>query len=383
MKFNPFLEGYGGYVLQQLQDKAKHLTESGVDVINLTIGDPKGALFSPAISSISSSLQTMTQSQYPKTFGTSGLREAITDWIIREYGEQFDPEAHVLSCNGTKEAVFSIPLALDWSSGKRIFIPSLSYPVYKVSAGVFGIPYTELPLSESTQFLPDLNAISDEEWRTCGLFWLNSPHNPTTSIASRTYIEQLLEKAREFDFLVCSDECYNEFYYNEKPVSFLEYPESDQWIVFRSLSKRSHMTAFRSGAIISKNKPLLAHYKKLRASMGVGTPTFIQEGAISAWNDDRHPKEFCAVYQRVRHSLLSSLKKNGFIVFGADAGFYLWVKHPNFQTSESLANFFLSVGILVTPGTAFGSDGEGYVRLVYCETEKRMNEAIKRIKELK
>src|SRR6185436_13168230 len=101
-------------------------------------------------------------------------------------------------------------------------------------------------------------------WAECGLFWLNSPHNPTSAVASRPYLEKLLSLAEKHDFMVCSDECYSELYYDERPASCLEFPDSGRWIVFASLSKRSHMTGYRCGAILSRNEEVTRLMSKMR-----------------------------------------------------------------------------------------------------------------------
>ena len=378
MKFNRYLVEEKAYSLQLAQQKASSY-KGERPLINLTIGDPKGSLYEPVKNSVVKEISAMTFSQYPVPAGNARYLTAVAEWATLYYGVDMDPSSEIVSCNGTKEAIFSIPLLLDWNSGKKLFIPSLSYPVYKSSAGLFNIPIQELSLSEETNFLPDLESITDDEWKTCGLFWINSPHNPTTAIASRDYLEALLKKAEQYDFLVCSDECYNELYYAEKPTSFLEFQNSKHWIVFSSLSKRSHMTGFRMGAILSKNKDLITYLKKMRSPMGVGSPTFIQNAASLAWSDIKHPKENAAYYLTIRNTFKPLLESKGFCVFGADAGFYLWMKHKTISCSDKLVDLFLSSGILVTAGTAFGKDGEGYVRMVYCDTEVTMNEVVERL----
>lgn len=378
MEFNRYLVEEKAYSLQVAQQKAGHY-KGELPLINLTIGDPKGSPYEPVKDALSHDVSTMTCSQYPVAAGNVRYLRSVATWATSYYGVTMDPSSEIVSCNGTKEAIFSIPLLFDWTSGKRLFIPSLSYPVYKSSAGIFNIPVKELPLSETTGFLPDLDSITDEEWKSCGLFWINSPHNPTTAIASKAYLKELLNKAEQYDFLICSDECYNELYYAEKPASFLEFQDSKHWLVFSSLSKRSHMTGFRMGAILSKHKDLIGYLKKMRSPMGVGTPTFIQNASALAWEDNEHARHNALYYGAIRDRLKPILEQKGFSIFGADAGFYLWMKHRTITSSDALVDLFLSVGILVTSGTAFGRDGEGYIRMVYCDTDIVMKDVERRL----
>jgi len=382
MQINPYLVHSKPYFIAALFERQRQLKAAGQDVISLVMGDPIEPTYPAVQAQTLQALQNMPVSQYPKTEGSLAYRQAVADWAQRNYQIQLDPEREILSANGSKEAIFHLSFLFDWSQGHEIWIPSMAYPVYEGSAGVQGIPLRKLPLSEASGFLPDLDAISDADWQRCQLFWLNSPHNPTTAIAGREYFASLLAKAEEFGFIVCSDECYNELYYGpQPPVSALEF-ESQQLIVLRSLSKRSHMTGYRMGAIISRNQELIRLIAKMRAPMGVGTPDFIQAGGIAAWSDDQHPKQFAAAYKGRRDLLVQALEAKGFKVFGAEAGFYLWFSHPRFQLSDPLYEAFIEAGLLLAPGHCFGEDGEGYLRMVYCITDQVAQEVVRRIEKL-
>lgn len=381
MEFNPKLVEHTEYPFSLLQKNLSRLKQEGRTLIDLTIGDPKDETPELVKQNLTREVANMSHSQYPASAGDQEYLNAIAKWAKRTYQADLDPSKHILSCNGSKEAIYKIPMVLDWNSGKKIFIPSLSYPVYEESAYMFNVPVKTLPLSIHSQFLPDLDGISDEEWKTCGIFWINSPHNPTTSIASKNYFKKLLGLAEKYQFLVCSDECYNDIFYTETPTSCLEFSDSQNWIIFRSLSKRSQMTGLRIGAMISKNEKLIAYLKKMRAAMGVGTPTFIQKAAIMAWEDDASLLKNRERYLNKREIILPALKEKGFEIFGGQASFYIWFSHKKLPSSKEIFVFFLNHNIAIAPGTVFGNDGEGYARMVYCETVDVLNEAQKRIKE--
>ncbi len=378
--FNPYLLEEKEYPIAVLVERFNQMRAEGKDVVNLTIGDPQDDAFALVLTKLKEVIAPARRFGYPRGIGSKSYLEAVKTWAKHSYDIDIEPDAEIISCNGTKEAIFSIPLAFDWSDGKQIFMPSLSYPVYEASARTIGVPLKMLALSEETNFLPDLDSISAEEWRSCGIFWLNSPHNPTTAVANRDYFIRLLELADQHGFVLCSDECYNELYYGlEKPVSCLDFPDSQRWLVFRSLSKRSHMTGFRCGAIISKNREIIKMLSRMRQAMGVGTPSFIQEAAREAWLDENHCVAMRAGYIKKRDIILEALERKGFKIFGADAGFYLWISHPALKTSEALSDWFIEGGMLVTPGTAFGEDGEGFVRMVYCLTDSACYDVAARI----
>jgi len=381
--FNPNLIKDAPYPLLALKMQAEELIEKGQDILDLTVGDPQKNTFSKVREGTLSWLENHQVCNYPNAHGEKSLREAISEWAFREYGEPFDADSEIISCNGTKEAIFSVPLVFDFEGGGELFFSSLSYPVYKSSVFLRGIGYRELKVDEKNQFFPDLASISPKIWEKCRLFWINSPHNPTTGIASRDYFKTLLKISEKYGFLVASDECYNDLYYGEKPVSMLEFPQSDRWVVFRSLSKRSHMTGYRSGAILSKNSEFMRLFKKARVPMGVGTPDFVQKGAIEAWRDDLHVEKYRKQYKNDRDLLKPLLEKLGFQIFGAEAGFYFWLCHPTFSKSDELSQIFLKNGLLGVPGTSFGKSGEGFLRIVYCLKKEEILRLVGKLKEFK
>ena len=366
--YNAAVQEEAAYGIGALQEKVEALRNKGVEIINCTIGDPKDPPHPSVSDTLMQSLSSQECSQYPPYIGTKSLREALAQWATQHAGNSLCPNTQVLACNGTKEAVFSFPLLMDWSHGHHILIPSLSYPVYQMSAAYHGIPYTYLPLTESNGFLPNLQAIPAETLKKTRLFWINSPHNPTTAVASKQYLQDLVILAETYDFIVCSDECYNDLYTHTPPASIMEI-DSSHWVCFRSISKCSHMTGYRSGGIFSQNTELMALLKKMRSPMGVGTPSFIQDAATWAWSNETHVEAHREHYNHKRNRLRAAVTQAGIQVFGGDTGFYMWCKSPKYHTSQALAEWFLSKGIMVTPGTVFGPDGDPYIRMVYCVTD--------------
>ena len=378
IRFNSEIINQKPYQITQLQETLKRLEESGESIINASIGDPKDDTPSIIRQAGIDAIESTTFSQYPSYIGKESLRNSIKMWAKNTYNLDVDNATQIIACNGSKEAVFSFPLLFDWVKNNCILSSSLAYPVYKMSANYLNIPFIELPINEFTGFLPDLDVIPEETLTKTQLFWFNSPHNPTTAIASYDYMAKLVALAEKYNFIICSDECYNDLYTHIPPTSILEF-NSEHWVCFRSLSKRSHMTGYRSGAILSKNKTLMAYLKKLRSPMGIGTPSFIQDAATVAWSDENHSNLHRDLYNTKRSLIKNALNNNGFQTFGGDAGFYIWTKHPDFNTSEALSEWFLNKGILVTPGTIFGKDGNPYIRLVFCLKDDELKDMINRI----
>ena len=270
INYNSYLIHQPAYQITELQTKAQNLIQSGRPIINATIGDPKDDTPWGIRDALINRFKEQSFSQYPPHVGSEEFRSVVSKWSNRHYQSDLHPDRHVLSCNGTKEAIFSFPLLFDFND-ELTLIPSLSYPVYESSAQVFNRPIHKMQLTESNHFLPDLDSLSTTTLNNTQLFWINSPHNPTTTVADKQYLEKLVGLAERHNFLICSDECYNDLYDEVEPSSILGI-DSTHWVCFRSLSKRSHMTGYRSGAILSKNETLIAHLKKLRSPMGIGTP---------------------------------------------------------------------------------------------------------------
>ena len=363
---NSYLKEQKEYPLAAIKKRAEQLKAEGKDVIDLTIGDPQEPTFPQAIQSIKQFMDSHPVSQYPLATGSHQYLSAVSSWAKSNYGIELEPITHVFSSNGSKEAIFLFPLVFDWSDGKEIWISSVSYPVYEASARTFSAPVRKLKVTKETGFFPDLTTISSQEWEKCRLYWINSPHNPTSMTVDRGYFQDLLALAEKHDFIVCSDECYNELYERERPACSLDFGDSDRWIAFRSLSKRSHMTGFRVGAVMSKNTEIMAFFRLCRSPIGVGTPMFNQVAGITAWNDESHVQISRKQYAAKRQIIRQALEFKGFEIYGGKHGFYFWISHPQIQSSDGLFDLFLNKNICTIPGTVFGKDGQGYIRIVYC-----------------
>ena len=380
---NPYLKEEQEYPLITVKRQAQQLMAEGQDIIDLTIGDPQDDTFDGARQAIQNFMAENHASQYPLATGSIDYLQAVSDWAQRHYQLKLEPIKHIFSSNGSKEAIFLFALTFDWSTkNKEIWFSSIGYPVYKASARTVNAPIRQLSVDRSSGFFPDLDMIPKSQWKKCRLFWLNSPHNPTSMTVDRTYYQHLLSLADKYGFIVCSDECYNELYQDRRPVCSLDFEMSDRWVAFRSLSKRSHMTGFRVGAVLSKNEEIMKYFRLCRSPIGVGMPNYNQLAGIAAWNDEVHVEHNRLEYQKKRQLISSVLAEKGFEIHGGESGFYFWLSHPKYPTASQLCNLFLEQAVCVTPGTAFGTDGESYVRLVYCISMDLCRKLIDRLKQI-
>jgi succinyldiaminopimelate transaminase len=357
-----------------LQERARELRARGERVLDFSIGDP----LEPTPRFIPEALRAAVPavSQYPTTPGLPELRAAVAGYVIRRFGVEVDPDTQVLPTSGAKEAIFTAPLAfVDRERGDAVAWPTPGYPIYEKGAVLAGA--NPLPVRLGSDFVFRAGDLSPQDWARSAMVWVCSPHNPAGSVATRAEFEDLLKAARSGEAWLCSDECYADLYENEPPTSVLEVADSKMTgaLSFLSLSKRSGMTGYRSGVVVGDAEAIRL-LKRLRGYTGTASPEFVQRAAIAAWNDDDHVSERRDIFRQKRVVLREAFESAGMRVVGSTAGIYLWVAVPD---DVEIANRLLEENILLTPGRAFGSGGEGHVRLALVPTVDECDEAAARL----
>jgi acetylornithine aminotransferase len=370
---NPGFDRLATYPFVRLEEAKRQARARGVRIIDFGIGDPQEetpeAIREALIRGVPKS------ASYPPADGIPELRRAIADWLGRRFGVAVDPERNVLPSNGSKEVLYLLHQALIDPSGERrtVLIPDPAYPVYEIGALFAGGLPEPVPLLEENRFLPDLDAIDPETWRRTALLWLNYPNNPTGAVAGLDLYRRALDLANQYGFWVASDEAYSEIWFDEPPASAIQVG-LEGLVVLNTLSKRSAMTGYRSGLIVG-DPGLIRDLRTVRPSQGVATPQFVQAAAIAAWTDESHVARQRELYREKRDLLLPVLRKKGLRIAGSSATFYLWIVVPEHETSESFALRLLEAGLVVSPGSYFGSRGEGYVRMALMPTHELCRQA--------
>ncbi len=357
---------FGTYPFVRLEQAKLEAASRGIRIIDFGMGDPQERTPERIRRSLLDSVPD--RAGYPPAVGSAELRGAMADWVKRRFGVELDPNRHVLPSNGSKEAVYLLHQAvIDPGSDRRlVLIPDPAYPVYEIGTLFAGGIAEALPLPESRGFLPDLDAIPAQTWRRTALLWLNYPNNPTGALTDPRLYRRALELAREFGFWVASDEAYSELWFDAPPSSALEVG-IEGLIVLNTLSKRSAMTGYRSG-MIAGDPEMISLLRQVRPSQGVATPSFIQAAAVTAWRDESHVAEQRDLYRAKRDVLIPVLRRKGIEILASQATFYLWMRVPRGESSESFATRMLEAGIVVTPGSYFGRGGEGYARMALVPT---------------
>lgn len=374
------LAAFDAYPFGRLGAARAAVRARGLEPIDLSLGDPREP--TPALIRDALVRGLPDRSSYPPVAGRPELRRAIAGWFARRFGVQLDPERELMPANGSKEAIYHLPLVCvdPESARRRVVIPEPAYPVYARGALMAGGVPTPLPLEEGRGFLPDLEAVPAAIWRETAVLWLNYPHNPTGAIAPLSLYERALALAREHGFVVASDEAYCELYFDAAPPSLLQ-AGRERALVFHSLSKRSAMTGYRSG-FFAGDPRLIAAYGALRASLGVATPEFVQAAAAAAWEDEDHVRRLRAGFAARRELFLALLAERGWQAFPAPATFFLWVAAPGGDDVAWAARWF-EAGVLPMPGSWLSPFGAGRLRLALVPALEDCREAVRRLRALR
>jgi succinyldiaminopimelate transaminase len=338
-------------------------------LVDLSMGspvDPVPALVKEALAAAADA------PAYPATIGTRAVRTAAADWLERRHGVTgLDPGRHVLPVVGTKELIMLLPTLLGVGRGDTVLAPLPAYPTYEAGAALARA--TTVPAAEPVGY--DASGV-----RIC---FVNSPRNPTGEIAGPEELRALVEWARAGDVLLVGDECYIEFGWDDKPQSLL-HPDIcggryDNLLAVHSLSKRSNMAGYRAG-FVAGDPGVVAELLAVRRHAGLMVPTPVQAAMAAALADDAHVDEQRDRYQRRRAVLRPALEAAGWSIEHSEGSLYLWAAHPAYDAYGSVGAL-AERGILVAPGTFYGTAGERHVRLALTATDERVEAAAARLRE--
>jgi acetylornithine aminotransferase len=357
------------YPFEALDRRKAEALEAGRTIVDFGVGDPREE--TPAIVRDALVDAIGPISSYPRAAGLPPLRRAIAAWVQQRYGVALDPDAQILPTLGSKELVFSLAQAvLDPAAGRDLVLTTApGYPITERGARYAGGEVLRLPLTEANGFLPDLDAIPEDTWRRAAILWVNYPNNPTGAVAPLSFYQEVAERCRAHDVLLASDEAYSELWFvDAPPAGALQVGDATNLVVLQTLSKRSSMTGYRSG-FAAGDPSLIGSLLRLRPAVGVTPQEFVQRASIVAWGDERHVEENRARYAAKRAVFLELFARHGLRVAGSEGTFYLWVAVPDGRTSLDWAVDLLDrAGVVVAPGSFFGPEGEGYVRVAMVPT---------------
>jgi N-succinyldiaminopimelate aminotransferase len=369
---------------------------AGKAPIRLSIGEPQHAAPAFVLEALRANLAGL--SNYPVTKGSPELRQAIARWANQRFQlarQPLDAERHVLPVAGTREALFSIAQAvIDRRSHAEqpvVLMPNPFYQIYEGAALLAGARPFFLNTTDANGYRMQFARVPEELWAQVQLVYVCSPGNPTGTVLEHDDLAALLELAERHDFLIASDECYSELYFDEArpPLGLLQVaaalgvPDYRRCLVFHSLSKRSNLPGLRSG-FVAGDAVVLEAYAQYRTYQGCALPPPTQAASIAAWNDEAHVRDNRRQYREKFDAVLEILKPV-LTVERPDASFYLWPKTP--QDDETFTReLYARENVLVLPGSYLSrhaqgeNPGAGRVRMALVAPLPECVEAAKRIR---
>jgi LL-diaminopimelate aminotransferase len=377
------LEQIGAYLFADLDRRQEELVRRGVDVINLGVGDPDLPTPPHIVDALMEAATDPRTHRYPPYGGTAEFREAVARWYARRFGVTLDPRREVLALIGSKEGLAHLPWAV-LNPTDVALVPDPGYPVYRAATILAdGLPYP-VPLRPERGFLPELSRLPADVASRARVLFLNYPNNPTGAVASREFFEEAVAFARRHDLLLVHDNSYSEIAFDGyRPPSVLEIPgAADVAVEFHSLSKTYCMTGWRVGFVVGNARAVEA-LGRLKTNVDSGVFSAVLHAAVAALDG---PQEVVAerlrIYQNRRDRLIATLRGLGWRPPDLRATFYVWLPTPRGQPSAEFAAAVLErTGVVVTPGTGYGEQGEGYVRISLTVPDDRLDEALRRLQD--
>ncbi len=364
---NPELNKLQPYPFARLaQLKEGIIPPQNRDHIPLSIGEPRHTAPHFIAQELLAHLHEL--SAYPLTKGTPALRETIAHWLSRRYSlgdNAIDAEQQVLPVNGTREALFAFAQAvINRSTRPVVIMPNPFYQIYEGAALLAGAEPWYLNTTAENGFLPDFSTVPDAIWQRCQLFYLCSPSNPTGAVADLAMLQRLIRLADEHDFIIASDECYSEIYFDERkpPPGLLQAAAAlgrddfRRCMVFHSLSKRSNVPGLRSG-FVAGDAGIIEQFLLYRTYHGSAMPPPVQAASIKAWSDERHVIDNRRLYQQKFSAVLEILAPM-MEVNQPEAGFYLW---PRTESSDAdfARKLYAQQNVTVLPGSYLSREAHG------------------------
>jgi LL-diaminopimelate aminotransferase len=369
------------YLFAEIDRIKNALAASGKKIISLGIGDPDRPTPFHIVQKMQQTVTDPGNHRYPSYAGMPSFLAAVANWYQRRFAVTVDPEKEVLALIGSKEGIAHIPLAFV-NKGDYVLIPDPGYPVYPVSTLFAGGEQHIMPLLEQNNFLPDLDKIPRKILNKARIMFLNYPNNPTSACATADFFRKVVALASQYGFAVCHDAPYSEIYYDGKSQpSFLQTKGAKEvGMEFHSLSKTYNMTGWRIGFAVG-NADLIHGLGKIKENIDSGVFQAVQEAGIAALTGDQTcVEQMRKVYQGRRDLLLKGLDKIGWHYTNPEATFYVWARTPGKMSSAETAMRILNeTGIVITPGTGFGSYGEGYLRFALTVEEEVIREVIDKL----
>ncbi|MBJ6363852.1 aminotransferase class I/II-fold pyridoxal phosphate-dependent enzyme [Paenibacillus sp. GCM10012307] len=377
------LDALGSAIFAEIAGWKAEALRSGKDVIDLGIGSPDRPPSELIRESLGAEVLRPDCYGYPASRGSAAFREKAAEWMNWRFGVKLCPEQEVVALMGSQDGLAHLALAVT-DPGDGALVPNPGYPIYAAGLAVAGVEPIYIPLRAENGFLPDLDAITDEEWERARFILLNFPSNPVASVAELPFLEKLVALAKHHHVLVVHDLAYSEMAFDGfRPPSILQVPGAlDIAVEFHSLSKSFNMAGCRIG-FLAGNREAIAALRDLKANLDYGVFDAVQQAAVAALEADMRQElePVGPLYERRRNIFVRALAEVGWEVPSPRATMFIWAPLPPVAVSKGWScrqisrEMVMEAGVVVVPGEAFGAEGKGYVRIALVEDESRLLEA--------
>ncbi|MES2545844.1 MAG: aminotransferase class I/II-fold pyridoxal phosphate-dependent enzyme [Bacteroidota bacterium] len=359
--------------------EVRQLFLEGKPIINMGIGSPDLPPSKAVLEALQESMTDASAHQYQSYQGLPELRKSMADFYQNNFKVKLNFNTEILPLMGSKEGIMHISLAF-LNEGDHVLIPNPGYPTYtSVTNLVGGVPVF-YDLKESSNWEPDFEALEKQDLSKVKLMWIGYPHMPTGARGSLELFEKLVAFAKKHKILLVNDNPYS-FVLNDNPISLLQVEDAKEVsLELNSLSKTFNMAGWRVG-MVSGDAALIDAVLKVKSNMDSGMFFGIQKGAVEALKSDKSWfEDQNEIYKRRRVLTEQLAEKLGCKVYANGVGLFVWAKLPKGITSAEkfIDEILYKKHIFITPGTIFGSNGEGYIRFALCVKEAKIEEAISR-----
>lgn len=370
-------------IFGELKEAAAKKRATGANIVDLSLGSPD---LPPAeIVRKALSEESLKENKYGYTLtGTKRFNEAVARYYKRRSNVDLDPETEVLQTMGSQEGLVHLPFAF-CNEGDIVLTTNPAYVAYDTGIKLVGAEPYYMPLKKENDFLPDLDAVPEEVAKKAKLLILNLPGNPVPAAPSESFFEKVVQFAKKYNILVLHDAAYSEYYFTgDRPMSFLSTPGAKEvGLEINSLSKSFSLAGARVAYLVG-NREAIKIMRELKSNLDYGIFEPIQEAAVVALDNAEEITDSLRDIFSERHRILTEgLQELGWETTPSSGGMFIWAKYPyDLDDKEFAFKAIEQVGVVMVPGTVFGTEGAGYVRIALVQDKEKLQQAIEQLKKL-
>lgn len=381
MKFANRMNQFGEGVFSRLAVMRKNRLAQGKEVYDLSIGAPNIPPTKRIMEVMAEAVMKPANYVYAIN-DTQQLLEAVAQWYKRRYDVELNPETEICSLLGSQDGLSHIALSI-LDPGDVMLVPDPCYPIFADGPRIAGAELYYMPLQKENDYVIQLQDIPEEIARKAKFMLVSYPNNPTAAMAPDSFYHEVVAFAKKYDIIVLHDNAYSELVFDGQSCgSFLSIPGAmEVGVEFNSLSKTYGLAGARIGFCVG-NKEVVGMLKTLKSNMDYGMFLPIQAAAVEALTGNQAVvAETRAAYEHRRDVLCDGLIEAGWYMEKPAGTMFVWAPIPDsYQDSESfVADLLDKTGVLVTPGSAFGPSGEGYVRMALVQSEDTMKKIVEAV----